>query len=71
MFPKFFKLEINTLVNLVTWIIAQLQDRALEKVSTAESREEAAKVLMAEAERERVQAKVALKLAENITKMLK
>lgn len=71
MFPKFFKLDINTLVNIMTWIIAQLQDRALEKISTAESREEAAKVLMAEAERERVQAKVALKLAENITKMLK
>lgn len=71
MFPKFFKLDINTLVNIVTWIIAQLQDRALEKISTAESREEAAKVLLAEAEYERLQAKVALKLAENITKMLK
>lgn len=71
MFRRLFKLGISDLVNLLNWAISQLQDRAVEKVASAEGREEAAKVLLAEAEAERLEAKVAVNLADKMTKMLK
>lgn len=71
MFRRLFKLGISDLVNLLNWTISQLQDRAVEKVASAEGREEAAKVLLAEAEAERLDAKVAVNLADKMTKMLK
>ena len=68
---RFFKLGINDLVNLLNWTISQLQARAAERLASAAAREEAAKVLMGEAEAERTEAKVALNMADKISKMLK
>ncbi len=68
---RFFKLSISDLVNLLNWTISQLQDRAVEKMASAEAREEAAKVLQAEADAERLEAKVAVGMADKLTKLLK
>lgn len=63
MFRRLFsKLSISDLVNLLDWTISQLQDRAVEKIASAQDREEAAKVLIAEAEAERLEAKAAFGL---------
>ena len=68
---RFFKLSISDLVNLLNWTISQLQDRAIEKMASAEAREEAAKVLLSEADAERLEAKVAVGMADKLTKLLK
>jgi len=67
---RFFKLSISDLVNLLNWTISQLQDRAIEKMASAEAREEAAKVLLSEADAERLEAKVAVGMADKLTKLL-
>lgn len=72
MFRRLFsKLSISDLVNLLDWTISQLQDRAVEKIASAQDREEAAKVLIAEAEAERLEAKVASGMADKLAKLLK
>ena len=68
---RFFKLSISDLVNLLNWTISQLQARAVEKMASAEAREEAAKVLLSEADAERLEAKVAVGMADKLTKLLK
>lgn len=67
----FFKLSISDLVQLLNWTITQLQDRAVEKIASAEGREEAAKVLLGEADAERLEAKVAMNTADKLAKLLK
>lgn len=67
----FFKLSISDLVQLLNWTISQLQDRAVEKIASAEGREEAAKVLLSEADAERLEAKVAMNTADKLAKLLK
>lgn len=71
MFRRFFNLSISDLVHLLNWTISQLQDRAVDKQTSAAGREEAARVLLAEAEAERLEAKVAINMADKLTKLLK
>ncbi len=66
-----FRLSINNLFNLMNWVISQLQNRAVEKISSAANREEAAEVLLAEAAQERTEACVAVNLADNLAKLMK
>jgi hypothetical protein len=68
---RFFKLGISDLVNLLNWTISQLQDRAAEKIASAEGRVEAALGLVAAAAAERLEAKVAVNMADKMAKLLK
>ena len=63
--------NIAYLVTALTVIVDQLKTRAVDKQTSAAGREEAARVLLAEAEAERLEAKVAINMADKLTKLLK
>lgn len=75
MLSKFYSIlfrgNIHYLLTALNVIVDQLKARALEKVDSAQTREEAAHVLLGEAAEERNEARVAVNLADKLTKLMK
>jgi len=67
---RFFRLNIATLLSVLESVVKQLQERAAEKLETAKANDDAAQVLIGQAALQRNEAKVAMNLADKVTRLL-
>lgn len=67
---RFFRLNIATLLSVLESVVKQLQERAAEKLEAAKANDDAAQVLIGQAALQRNEAKVAMNLADKVTRLL-
>lgn len=65
-----FKLSIPSLLLAVEHIVAQLAERAAEKTLAAQDKQERAAEIMADAERDMAESRLAAKMADKLQKLL-
>lgn len=70
-YAMLFRGNIAYLLTALNVITEQLKNRAAEAIHSAEAREEAAAVLLGEASEDRAAARVAVNLADKLTKLTK
>lgn len=67
---RYFRLNIATLLSVLESVVKQLQERAAEKLEAAKANDDAAQVLIGQAASQRNEAKVAMNLADKVTRLL-
>lgn len=67
---RYFRFNITTLLSLLESVVKQLQERAAEKLEAAKANDDAAQVLIGQAAAQRNEAKVAMNLADKVTRLL-